>query len=496
MKKIYKIHLILLLFCFSGTSCEDILTEEPKSFLTPGTFPANEKDATAAVNAAYSRLNSSIITWYYSFTPSDIAFQGFHNKRPSSYFTNLNSLNGDANSMWREAYEGILRTNTVISLVPDVDMDPVTRDAIIGEAKFLRAFYYFDLVRIYGGVPILDQLNNGPEDLVGITRNSVEEVYAFIKKDLTEAIPVLPDSYPADQKGRATWGAATALLGKVHLTLKEWGEAGSKFDEVIGSGNYGLFADYNSLWGIENEHVMKPDKNGNLVNENVFDIQWKQNERNGFVTSWVGSRDVDIVGAVNAPGGGWENMLPLPEYGDMFEEGDLRKEKSYVTVLDGNVLESPRTPGAGPITGKYIDYAETPKNNNNSQNTYVIRYADVLLMKAEAENELNGPGNAYQYINLVRERAGLAGLSGLTQESFRQALRKERATELGFEGHRKYDLLRWGIFVETIRNSTSPFLEIPSDNIQNFHVLMPIPNREVEISQGTITQNPGYESPE
>ena len=496
MKKIYKIYLFIFVFSFSASSCEDILTEEPASFLTPGTFPANEKDAMAALTAAYSRLQSSIITFYYSFTPSDIAFQGYHNKRPSSYFVNLTSLDGDANSMWREAYEGILRANTVIDLVPEVDMDEVTRDGIVGEAKFLRAFYYFELVQIYGGVPILAELTNGPEELEGITKSSEGEVYDFIKKDLQEAIPVLPDSYSSDQLGRATWGAATSLLGKVHLTLQEWSDANTKFQEVIGSGLYGLAADYNSLWGIQNEHTLQPDKNGQLVNENVFDIQWRQDERNGAVTTWVGSRDLEIVGAARGFGGGWENMLPLPEYGEMFEAGDLRKAVSYVTEIEGNVLESPRTPGAGPITGKYIDYAEAPKGNNNSQNTYVIRYADILLMRAEAENELNGPDNAYEFINLVRERAGLDGLSGLNQESFRMAIRKERATELGFEGHRKYDLLRWGIFVETIKNATSEFLEIPSQNIKDYHVLMPIPNREVEISNGSITQNPGYESPE
>ena len=492
MKKIFKLSVILFFVCLFGTSCEDILTEHPASFLTPGSFPANEKDANAAVMAAYSRLNSSIITFYYSLVSTDIAFQGFHKKPPSSYFANLTPLDGDANQMWQSAYEGILMANTVTSLVPDVDMDPDRRAALIGEAKFLRASYYFDLVRIYGGVPILDNLNNGPDDLVGITRNSVDEVYDFIKKDLEDAIQVLPKSYPDDQKGRATWGAATSLLGKVHLTRNEYPEAIARLQEVIDSGLYGLAADYNSLWGIANEHVLHPDKDGNLVNENIFDIQWKQDERNGFVTTWVGSRDVDIVGAVNAPGGGWENMLPLPEYGEMFEPGDLRKAVSYVTELDGNVLESPRTPGAWPITGKYIDYAETPKSNNNSQNTYVIRYADVLLMRAEAENELNGPANAYQYINQVRERAGIPDLSGLDQEGFRQAVRKESATELGFEGHRKYDLLRWGIFYETIKNSTSPFLEIPRESMQPYNVLMPVPNREVEISNGSIEQNPGY----
>ncbi|MEZ4995716.1 MAG: RagB/SusD family nutrient uptake outer membrane protein, partial [Saprospiraceae bacterium] len=127
------------------------------------------------------------------------------------------------------------------------------------------------------------------------------------------------------------------------------------------------------------------------------------------------------------------------------------------------------------------------------QNTYLYRYADVLLLRAETENEISGPANAYTYINLVRERAGLAPLSGLDQEGMRQAIRRERAVELSFEGHRKYDLLRWGIFVQTIRNTTDPNMEIPRANVQDFHVLMPVPQREIDISAGSIAQNPGYE---
>ena len=119
---------------------------------------------------------------------------------------------------------------------------------------------------------------------------------------------------------------------------------------------------------------------------------------------------------------------------------------------------------------------------------YLLGY----LGRAEAENELNGPENAYTFINLVRERAGLPPLSGMDQTSFREAVRKERATELGFEGHRKYDLLRWGIFVETIRNISDPHMDTPAANIQEHHILMPVPAREREISEQSLSQNPGY----
>ncbi len=193
-------------------------------------------------------------------------------------------------------------------------------------------------------------------------------------------------------------------------------------------------------------------------------------------------------------------MMPLPEFGSWFEPGDKRKAISFVTTVDVGtpngviVLKSPTTPGAGPISGKYHNASSgvPPTPFNGANNHYIVRYADVLLMRAEAENELNGPGNAFQFINLVRERAGITPLVGLSKAQFTTAIRKERATELSFEGHRRYDLLRWGIFYETIKNSTTPILAIPRANIQPYHVLLPIPNNEVGASNGTLVQNPGY----
>lgn len=472
-------------------SCEDIITEEPLDFLVPGSFPGSEADAVAATTAAYTRLHSSIISFYYGFIPSDIAFQGQHNKRPVSWFIDLNANNGDATVMWQENYQGVALANNVIEFVPAVDMDENLKSRLIGEAKFLRAFYYFELVRVYGDVPLLTTVAQ-PVDLQGITRNSVEEIYSQIEQDLTDAIPVLPLSYEIIDAGRATRGAATALLARVHLTQSEWAEANSRADEVISSGQYGLVADYNALWSQNAEYVLMPGLDGGNVNENVFDIQFQQDERNDLKQSWVASRDTE-VGGVNAIGGGWENMLPTTDYLAMFEAGDTRRDISYTTEIDGNVLESPRTPGAGPITGKYLNVGgDAPRGNNGSQNTYVIRYSDVLLMRAEAENELNGPTNAYPFINKVRERAGLPPLAGLSMDEFRIALRKERATELGFEGIRKFDLLRWGVFIETIQNVQDPWMAEPAANVQSHHVLMPVPAREIEISEENITQNTGY----
>jgi hypothetical protein len=501
MKNSFKI-LITIGFLASVvfTSCEDILTENPQSFLSPENFPKTEKDALAATAAAYSQLFTSPREFYFGCIPSDFTFQGLHNKRPLTYFVNLNSFNDDSNSLWQKAFEGIARANTAIDYIPLIEgMNVTLQKRLTAEAKALRAFYYFGLVRKYGDVPIIGGVLDGAGALDGITRNPVTEVYAFIEKDLREAFPDLPDSFDNSEKGRLTKWSAAGILAKVYLTEKKWALAIAQCDAIINSGQYGLIADYNKLFGWQNEHQLFPDKKGVLVNENIWDIQWAFNERADTATQQTGSRD-PRVGGNTRHYGGFENMMPLPGFGNWFESGDKRKAISFVTTVNVGapngviVLKSTTTPGAGPISGKYHnpDSGVLPTPFNGANNLYIVRYADVLLMRAEAENELNGPTNAFPFINLVRERAGVTPLSGLSKDQFTTALRKERATELSFEGHRRYDLLRWGIFVEVIRNSTSPILTIPRANIQDYHALLPIPINEISLSNGSLVQNPGY----
>lgn len=496
MNKISKLILSVILV-FSSCS-EDILTEDPKSFLTPESFPNSEKDAIAATNAAYSRLHSNNRDLYYGFVGTDEAFQGFHNQRPITWFINLNEFDEDAVGFWRTDYQGVARCNAVIDLVPQVDMDESLKQRLIAEAKFLRGYYYFSLVRKYGGVPIIDHVLSGPDELIGVTRNTEEEVYQFIKQDFQEAAQSLPDSYSQGELGRATKWAAIGSLAKVHMTLGEFDLANGLLDQVINSNQFGLFADYNRNFREVNENQMFPDKNGKLVNEIIWEVQFVKNERGSTITQQTGSRDPQ-VGGVNSLWGGFENMLPTPELRAMFEPGDLRLGISYVErvqLANGSirVLRSNRTPGAGPISGKYHnpENSEQPIRDNSGNNIIILRFADILLLKAEALNEIGDPGAALQYINLVRERAGITNLVGLDQNSLRQAIIKERATELSFEGHRRYDLIRWGIYIETMRNTTSSFLQSPRENIQDFHVRLPIPQNEIGVSNGSLTQNPGY----
>ena len=409
MKKFTRIVFLVFFVCLSCS--EDILTEDPKSFLTPESFPNTEKDAMAATNAAYSRLYINPRELYYGFVGTDEAFQGFHNKRPITWFINLNEFNNDSNSFWQTDYEGIARCNAVIDLVPAVEMNENLKNRLVAEGKFLRAFYYFQLVRKYGGVPIIDHVLLGPDELIGVTRNTEEEVYTLIKRDLNEAKSVLPENYGSGELGRATKWAAIGILAKVHMTLKEFEQASDLLDQIINSGQFGLFADYNKNFREINENQMFPDKNGMLVNEIIWDVQFAKDDRGHTITQQTGSRD-NLVGGDAAHWGGYENMLPTPELKAMFEPGDLRLPISYVEEVqlpngDMRVLQSNTTPGAGPISGKY----HNPENSllpvpfNSPNNINVLRYADILLLKAEALNELGNPEGANQFINLVRERA-------------------------------------------------------------------------------------------
>ena len=478
-------------------SCEDIITEEPLDFLAPGVFPSSEADALSALTAAYGSLHPRWTQWHHATTGTDMAVHGAHNKgRQGIWYTNLVPTDRWSTNIYVDNYRAISRANTVIALVPDIDMDPSLRARIVGEAKFIRALMYFELRNFYGDVVILDEpvLGELPE---GVSRNPIAEVDTFIAQDLLDAIAVLPETYSGGDLGRATRGAASALLGKLYLYQEEWSEAIGRFDDVINSGAYGLVADYNALFPQANELLQLPDVNGNPVDEVIFQIQYQFDIRNTALQSATGSRDGDIFNAQNGIGGGFENSLPTQTFPDNFDTGDLRLAVSYVETLppdaegetEDNTLVSPISRGYGAICGKYIN----ADGDRASSNELVIRYADVLLMRAEAENELNGPANAYTFINQVRQRAGLSPLSGLNQEEFTTALRKERFTELSFEGHRKHDLIRWGIFLETVRtNADSLLVNSVGVNIKDHNVLLPIPQQEIEISNGSIVQNPGY----
>ena len=461
--------LILFLISVIFQAC-DFVEEEPKDFLSPANFYQSEADATAAVNAVYNHLADG---GYYGSSiwnigdvttelvePGESAGQG----RIALQTYTFDPATGVFAGLWNQLYRSINRANTVIDRVPMIDMNVETRARLVAEAKFLRALNYFDLVKVYGDIPLLVTETTTLEKL-NVSRTAAATVYDQIVADLEDAVLVLPESYGNSETGRATSGAARALLAKVYLFMQEFDLAAQNAEAVINM-NYSLVPDYADLWRVENE-------NGP---EHIFSVQYRTGIRgSGFM-------EVFAVRGGSAPITGFSGVIVEEDFLGSFDPADIRRDvsiRSSYTFPDGS------TEDFEPHVWKFFDpNASDPSDTD--VNWPVLRFADVLLIYAEALNEVNnGPTQeAYNAINQVRSRAGVPDLpDGLDQGAFRDAVLQERAWELCFEGHRWFDLKRSGKLIEVITAYGQP--------IQDKHLLFPIPLREMDTNP-ELEQNPGY----
>ena len=459
----------LLLISLIFHAC-DFVEEEPKDFLSPANFYQTEADATAAVNAVYNHLAAG---GYYSsgiwslgdvtsdlLQPGEGAGQGRIALQTYTYDPTL----GVVNNLWREVYTSINRANTVIERVPLIDMNVETRERLVAEAKFLRALNYFDLVRVYGDVPLLVNETVSLENLE-VSRTATASVYDQIVTDLQDALAALPASYPSDETGRATLGAARTLLARVYLYTGEYGLAAQLAAAVLDM-DYSLEPDYADLWRVENE-------NGP---EHVFSVQFRAGVRgSGFMETFA-------VRGGSSPITGFSGVIVEESFLQSFDPADTRRD---VSIRTSYTFQDGTTETFEPHVWKFFDpNAGDPSDTN--VNWPVMRFAEVLLIYAEALNEANGgpTPEAYEAMNRVRDRAGLAALpDGLDQAAFREAVLQERAWELCFEGHRWFDLKRSGTLMEVITDYGQP--------IQDKHLLFPIPLREMDTNP-ELEQNPGY----
>jgi hypothetical protein len=496
MRKLITGSLLAVLILISG-SCSDFLDKVPQGNLTQENFPVTEADALLATNAVYSTLRN----WYYHSggypildVMSDDAHKGSNpadqsnNVGPYDDFTMSTSQDG-LSRWWSAIYEGIKRANVVIEKVPDISMDETLKNRYIAEAQFLRALYYFDLVRSWGGVPIVT--TTSPE--LNLPRSSREEVYDLIKNDLLSAIDHLPekvDLIPSDY-GRATKGAAKALLAKVYLFDEDYPNAAAYALEVITSNVYFLDPDYSHTFSLA----------GQYNSESVFEIGAIEFEG----TENGGNQYANNQGVRGTPNRGWGFNRPSINLRDSFEPGDPRMEGTIIflgEVIDGiTILGDGSTPD---IT--YTDETNTvikeiecynqkvwiPGTSTSEQwghNRRLLRYAEVLLIAAEALNENGQSADALIYLNQVRERARqgnndiLPDVTETGKDALRELIWKERRAELAMEGVRFWDLVR--------TNKAAQLLG-PLGFQSNKHELLPIPQSEVDISQGTLTQNPGW----
>ncbi|CCH02550.1 RagB/SusD domain protein [Fibrella aestuarina BUZ 2] len=475
MKKILSILCLLV----SLTACE-VLEQTPEATFTPANFYRNADDARAAVSTIYDPLNSSNlyaqVMWIIQDQATDDAEWGNGRSTANQPKNDLDKYTftpatSTFQSVWSTVYQAINRANTVIARVPAIPMDDALKNRFIAEAKFMRGFYYFTLVRLFGGVPL--QLTETTSlDNLNVARASVDDVYKQVIQDFTEAEAVLPTTYSGADRGRATQGAAKAFLAKVYLTRQDWPRAAAKAKEVIDLGVYDLWATFGEAFLIAN-------KNGK---EAVFEMQ----ALGGGVGegSWMQGYMRPNFDRVNGVAGFGDD----PATENLYKTYSAADKRRDVTIKLYSATTNPAAPASVLFPGyvyKYLDPSATA-NGEGSNNFPIIRYADVLLMYAEALNE-QGAGNAdaYTAINRIRRRAGIADLSGLTQAEFREVVLLERRLELAFEGHRWYDLVRTKRLISAMKAQN------PSILVEDRHYLLPIPQTERDVNPA-LTQNPGY----
>lgn len=475
--------------------CNDFLAPKPTDVLAPENFYQSATDAVSSVNSVYSQ---TVWVYFFYFYESDMASDdafaspnfGTDGHQLASYTFDPTLWSID--DVWRNAYITINRANIVLDRVPPIVMDTVQRNRVLGEARYLRALMYFELVRMFGDVPLIEHEAKSVAD-AQIARTPAAQVYALIVKDLQTAAAALPPSYSGSDLGRATSGAATALLAKVYLYQKDYNNASKYAGQVMASGRYGL----NAQW-LDNFRISKEF----ITPESIYEVNYGAPEQTAGV---VGSIHTLFSLPAGFPGGDAYGLIQVnPELMALYGPNDQRGAgATYITSPYTDAMGRTARWGVpkGAAFHKWLDETSTKNMTARSwqqqpNNWIILRYADVLLMYAEAVNAGGTPtaGTAEAALNQVRSRAGIPTVVGLSAAALTDSIRVERRREFAFEGHRWFDLSRWGILDATIRAKTTQMQTLIPNETTVHGVksnLYPIPNGQINNNK-LLTQNPGW----
>ncbi|MFT7161903.1 MAG: hypothetical protein ACI9GZ_003090 [Bacteroidia bacterium] len=504
MKNLFKVF-ISLSMVFSMFSCsEDFLDKPNPNQLGEGSFYSNEVQVHQAVMGVYGQLQS--ITggqWLYSEMITDnttVHFQeGNRGNAPnieSFEYWQYNPGTGRMYDLYRSLYNAMGNVNLILSKLELADIEASVKTQFEGELRFFRAYYYFLLTQYFGDVILVTEPLTNPSEAFDLARSPISTVYAQIDGDLAIAISSLPnrDAVSASDVGRVTKGAALTLSAKLWLTRKDYGKAKTALDQVVAMG-YGILDNYADVFDPANKNH----------DESIFEVQFQGGndlgEGSGFIYNFYPHfTNGEVTGFDGISGGGW-NIPTLDIIGD-YEDGDTRKN---ISLSEGYTDKNTNEFVSVPFIEKY-HYEHTIQGRPDS-NWPIYRYADVLLMLAEAINEQSGPTGAYVYLNEVRDRANLGPAeAGLSKEAFRTVLLHERRIELAFENHRWFDLRRNLSETELVTlleahgdlekaNQTTSRGSVGfsgGDYVFNtFEILFPIPTRE-RLVNPDLGQNDGY----
>ncbi len=491
MKKLqHKTILLFTILMGISFSCDDFVDVEPLSENSEDFFNS-EQDYQNALIGAYDLLQSTYLNVMLGEIASDNTLAGGESATDVLGIQEVDDmvhtpLNQQLRDIWNWMFAGVNRANYILEFQDKTDF--AGKENVIGQARFLRAYYYFELVKWFGDVPLsVDKRIQFGEQFT-IDRAPASEVYAVIEQDLQYAIDNL--SYVASEPGRATKGAAEALLGKVFLYQQKYDQAATVLESVIQNGPYDLVSDYSTIFEEEGENNI----------ESVFEVQYFEGQGAGFGCLQCSEGNVMVgfsgVRAYSGPefSSGFSFNVPVQEVVDEFQPGDLRKDVAILDI-EAWATATGATYGTGyEHTGyfnrKYIPRvrsaeAQGDRNLTNPNNYRAIRFADVLLMAAEAFNRSTTPNDAkaQQYLNRVRERAFGNSNNNIsaTGATLYDNILNERRVELVGEGHRFFDLVRTG----RAANEIDGF-------ISGKHELFPIPDIEIQLAGDRWPQNPGY----
>lgn len=492
---------IIFMVCLMVTGCDDFLTQTNPSEVTLTNYYTKPEHIASTINAAYADMRGVYdgggfggAAWLMLEMPTgfanNVALGAGGQKNPPILNLTNNADNIYMVTWWNSHYRGIANANVAIEKIPDVSMEEDLARRYMGEARFIRAYYYFNLVRIFGDIPLIDEPIDFSSEQLFAGRASVADVYNLIVEDL-EAAEISGLTWE-DNSGHVSLGAVKTLLANVYLTMAGYPlQAGSEYYElakntaadIIASDKFYLFDSYADL----------RNKNTENMGEQIFMVQYEQDISNRLAFQQLFT---PFGSNISSSGDDTGQLFPQLEFVASYDPLDKRiQEKQF--YYQNYTLSSDRsvTIEFDPHIYKWFDPVAITETGRSGLNWPLLRYAEVLFIYAEAENEISGPiQSGYEAVNAIRRRAEIQELSGLNQEELREAIWKEKLHEMCWENKTWFDMVRLRKAFNPISGEFEDFVGhkfVYGPTLSEKELLFPIPDREI-LNNPNLTQNPGY----